>query len=60
MPQIFNCERRVRGEGSQGAGQEVVREGFGHCLLPLERLDLALRDLCASLESPATPFALPR
>ena len=43
--------RRVRGEGSQGAGQEIVREGFGHCLLPLERQDLALRDLCAALES---------
>jgi hypothetical protein len=43
--------RRVRGEGTQGEGQEVVREGFGHCLLPLERQDLALRDLCAALES---------
>jgi len=43
--------RRVRGEGRQGEGQEIVREGFGHCLLPLERQDLALRDLCAALES---------
>jgi hypothetical protein len=43
--------RRVRGEGAQGAGQEIVSAGFGHCLLPLERLDLALRDLCAALES---------
>ncbi len=43
--------RRVRGEGTQGAGQEVVGEGFGHCLLPLERQELALRDLCGALES---------
>ncbi|HEX4140406.1 MAG TPA: PD-(D/E)XK nuclease family protein, partial [Candidatus Methylacidiphilales bacterium] len=43
--------RRVRGEGRQGEGQEIVREGYGHCLLPLERQDLALRDLCAALES---------
>jgi len=43
--------RRVRGEGAQGEGQQIVREGFGHCLLPIERQDLALRDLCSALES---------
>jgi hypothetical protein len=43
--------RRVRGEGRHGEGQEIVREGFGHCLLPLERQDIALRDLCGALES---------
>jgi hypothetical protein len=43
--------RRARAQGKQGEGHDVVREGFGHCLLPLDRQDLALRDLCAALES---------
>ena len=38
-------------EGGQGSGHETVRPGHGYCLLPLERQDLALRDLCAALES---------
>jgi hypothetical protein len=43
--------RRVQATGAQGEGQPVVREGFGHCLLPLERHDLSLRDLCSALEA---------
>lgn len=43
--------RRVKATGAKGEGQAVVRDGFGHCLLPLERHDLALRDLCAALEA---------
>jgi hypothetical protein len=50
--------RRVRTEGRQGAGQEVVREGYGHCLLPLEAQDLALRDLCAALEATSGALCL--
>jgi hypothetical protein len=38
-------------EGGQGSGHETVKAGHGYCLLPLERQDLALRDLCAALES---------
>jgi hypothetical protein len=30
---------------------EAMRPGFGHCLLPFERQDLARRDLCAALEA---------
>ena len=50
--------QRVRGEGSQGEGHTIVREGFGHCLLPLERQDLALRDLCAALEATSDAVCL--
>ena len=39
------------GQGGQGMGHETVGTDRGHCLLPLERQDLALRDLCAALES---------
>jgi hypothetical protein len=39
------------GQGGQGMGHETVGADRGHCLLPLERQDLALRDLCAALES---------
>ena len=38
-------------QGGQGVGHDVVAAGRGHCLLPLEKQDLALRDLCAALES---------
>jgi hypothetical protein len=43
--------RRGTRQGAQGAGHEAVLEDRGHCLLPLERQDLALRDLCAAVES---------
>lgn len=43
--------QRARTAGGQGEGQAVIREGCGHCLLPLERQDLALRDLCTALEA---------
>jgi hypothetical protein len=36
-------------QGAQGEGHETVAPGHGHCLLPIERHDLALRDLCAAL-----------
>lgn len=39
-----------KGEGAQGAGHEIVQAGHGYCLLPLEKRDLALRDLCAAIE----------
>ncbi|MCE0523133.1 MAG: PD-(D/E)XK nuclease family protein [Methylacidiphilales bacterium] len=38
-------------QGGQGMGHETVGPDRGHCLLPLERRDLASRDLCAALES---------
>ncbi len=38
------------GQGKQGEGHEVVSAKYGHCLLPIERQDLALRDLCSLLE----------
>jgi hypothetical protein len=38
-------------QGGQGMGHETVSSDHGHCLLPLERQDLALRDLCTALES---------
>jgi hypothetical protein len=38
-------------QGGQGEGHETVRDDRGHCLLPLERQDLALRDLGAALEA---------
>jgi hypothetical protein len=43
--------RRGETQGGQGEGHETVRAGHGHILLPLERQDLALRDLCAALEA---------
>jgi hypothetical protein len=42
---------RSAAQGGQGIGHDVVRARHGHILLPLERQDLALRDLCAALES---------
>lgn len=43
--------RRGVTQGGQGEGHETVAEGKGYCLIPLERQDLALRDLCAALEA---------
>ena len=43
--------RRSLAQGRQGEGHEVIREGHGYCLLPLDRQDLALRDLCSALEA---------
>ena len=42
--------RRVVKQGGQGQGHEAVEPGHGHCLLPLERYDLAVRDLCLAVE----------
>jgi hypothetical protein len=49
--QARSLNRRGTGEGSQGVGHESVRPDRGYCLLPLERQDLAVRDLCAAVES---------
>ena len=38
-------------QGAQGEGHETVTPGHGHCLLPVERYDLSLRDLCATLQA---------
>jgi hypothetical protein len=43
--------RAGTGRGAQGEGHETVAPGRGHCLLPLERYDLALRDLCRALRA---------
>jgi hypothetical protein len=37
--------------GGQGEGHETVAPGRGHCLLPVERFDLALRDLGRALRA---------
>ena len=38
-------------QGGQGEGHESTAPGHGHCLLPLERHGLALRDLCRALRA---------
>jgi hypothetical protein len=38
-------------QGAQGEGHDTVAPGQGHCLLPIERHDLALRDLCGALRA---------
>jgi hypothetical protein len=43
--------RQGKAQGAQGIGHETVAPAHGHCLLPIERYDLALRDLCAALHS---------
>ena len=50
--------RRGTAQGSQGIGHETVAPGHGHCLLPIERYDLALRDLCAALHSTSRAVCL--
>jgi len=50
--------RRSAEQGGQGMGHETVSADRGHCLLPLERQDLALRDLCAALESTSAAACL--
>jgi hypothetical protein len=50
--------RRGTVQGGQGMGHETVGADHGYCLLPLERRDLALRDLCAALEATATAACL--
>jgi hypothetical protein len=49
--QARTLNRLGAGQGGQGMGHETVSADRGHCLLPLERQHLALRDLCAALES---------
>ena len=50
--------RRGTTQGGQGEGHEVVRDDRGHCLLPLERQELALRDLCAAVEATSAAVCL--
>jgi len=45
-------------QGGQGIGHETVSAGHGHCLLPLERLDLSLRDVCSALEATSEAVCL--
>ena len=45
-------------QGGQGIGHEAVRADRGHCLLPLERQDLALRDLCTALDGTSEAVCL--
>jgi hypothetical protein len=56
--QASALNRLGSGQGGQGMGHETVAADRGHCLLPLERQDLALRDLCAALESTGTAACL--
>ena len=56
--QARTLNRLGAGQGGQGMGHETVGANRGHCLLPLERQDLALRDLCAALESTGTAACL--
>jgi hypothetical protein len=48
---VHILNRRGARQGRLGEGHDTVAPGHGHCLLPVERRDLALRDLCAALRS---------
>ncbi|MCE0483056.1 MAG: PD-(D/E)XK nuclease family protein [Methylacidiphilales bacterium] len=50
--------RRGTAQGGQGEGHETVAPEHGHCLLPLERQELFLRDLCAALEGTSEAVCL--
>jgi hypothetical protein len=56
--QARQLNRRGTTQGSQGEGHEVVRDDRGYCLLPLERQELALRDLCAAVEGTSVALCL--
>ena len=56
--QARGLNRRGRTEGAQGAGHPVVRAEHSHCLLPLERHELAVRDLCAAVEATSQAVCL--
>src|SRR5260221_9570040 len=56
--QARTLNRRGTTQGGQGEGHEAVSPDRGHCLLPLERQDLALRDLCAALEGTSDAVCL--
>jgi len=45
-------------QGGQGEGHDAVREGHAWCLVPLERRDLALRNLCLALEGTSVAVCL--
>jgi hypothetical protein len=50
--------RRGTTQGGQGVGHETVAPGRGHCLLPLERYELSLRDLTATLQATSHAICL--
>ena len=50
--------QRGSAQGGQGVGHITVGQDRGHCLLPLERQNLALRDLCAALEGTSEAVCL--
>lgn len=56
--QAHALNQRGMGQGGQGMGHETVEADRGHCLLPLEKQDLALRDLCAALEGTSDAVCL--
>jgi hypothetical protein len=56
--QARTLNKRSIAQGGQGEGHEAVQANHGHCLLPLEKQDLALRDLCAALEGTAKAVCL--
>ena len=55
---IARLNRGGTTEGAQGRGHDTVAPGHAHCLLPLERQELALRDLCLTLEATSSALAL--
>jgi hypothetical protein len=56
--QIRGLNHLGTAQGGQGSGHETVRPNHGHCLLPLERQDLAMRDLCSALEGTSDAVCL--
>jgi len=50
--------RSATEQGKQGMGHEIIRTDHGHCLLPLEKQELALRDLCSALEGTSEAVCL--
>jgi hypothetical protein len=56
--QARGLNRLAAKQGRQGEGHETVREDRGYCLLPLERQEIALRDLCAAVEATSEGICL--
>ena len=55
---IKELNPQAEGEGRFGAGHETVGLEHGHCLLPLEQQAIALRDMCAAIESTSAALSL--
>jgi len=56
--QARGLNRLGASQGGQGMGHDTVSADRGHCLLPLEKQGLALRDLCSALESTSSAACL--